>query len=183
MVILQKILGFEPSLFALLVVIFFILINIIFFLYFSVVFVSRDCVKIVERFKKETIVLKTGIWFILPIRDKVVANISLSEKTYSSKNALLLNKTNSKEDLCVFYSLSFLVNDPLKFYYSCSQFSNLIETKIGKCLVLRFRKQQGLDLEDIDKLIDDKLLDCINCECSSLGIEIKDLFFNSAKKQ
>lgn len=179
--VFDKILGLEAGLFIFLMVLLGVLILAFIYLFLASVFVGRKEDKIVERFGKEPKALHAGWKLIVPLRDKVVAKVSLAEKIYTNEKPLsIATKTCS---FAISYNIVYKVSDSVKFYYSAEKIEQSLENKVAKTLINLLSEKSFDNGAMLYKEVNQDLLSSLNELLEEFGIQATDFVFTSVIKQ
>lgn len=143
MVFADEIAGMEKSKFVILIILLLSFILLIFFLYLGCTFVDSNYNKIVERRGKYKKTLLPGFRFYIPILDKVVGKVNMSNTIF--KNSLpICVPTKLDGTLDIRYSVVYSVFDAKTYFYASNNFENLFGATLSS-FILEFCVKNNID--------------------------------------
>lgn len=178
----DKILGLEEGTFTVLAILAGIVAVGFLIFFFAVVFVDQSDNKVVERLTKKdekTRVLGPGMHFIIPLVDKVVAQVSMTSKVF--KNKTEISYALMSQSYAIGYTLVYKVEDAAAFFYSGRDFDSVFENKIAKSLIAFLVEKKILSADDFYKIPENELLDKLNAGVSQFGVKISEFTFTSVR--
>lgn len=172
--------GMGTKTLVLLAVVVVLLVLVFAYVYLALTFVDKKDNKVVDSLKKEIKVLKPGWHWIVPIRDRIVATVSMAEKVFSNSKPVSIAATN---DNCykLSYTVSYHVVDAIQYYKKSDKFEESIENAVNKCLVEYFAKEKVSAGTDFYKS-SEKAVAYLNNYIKEYGIEATDVVLNSVSK-
>ena len=177
----DRILGLEKPLYIVFIIFILCLGLAIVYLYIASVFVRKNEIKIVERFKKEPRVLKSGWHFIVPLRDKVVRTFSSLKMEYRSEKPLKIVVCD--KNLVVNFNVTFIIINPLLVHNSFDNFFQSLETKIIFYVEKEVLELKIKQIEDIYKFNSLNFKDKYGKEFMEFGIQVENVMLLNISMQ
>ena len=143
------------------------------YLYLSFIFVDKNHVKIVERNGKFRSVIRSGWHLIVPLIDKIVAEIDTAAQVVFSTHEFSIILSDGKAYKATYF-ITFRVVDFEKYYYIGADVLKLLEASLTSILIKYYSNCTFKHYKDVFNIQNDEVMSLLTPVNEQFGIEISN---------